>query len=400
MWRVLESAMASTREVIAPPIFAEDASTVIPPTPIAGQSYRDPAAGPASSPDGWPYAQLVNSAEWNQLMFQWSSLLSIMDMKGLLGWTDEKDYTDDALTFGSDGKVYKWLQESGPGTVAGVKDPVSEPLYWKEFGAAATDFVNAPRVDVASASTVNLTTSAPDTINIRLTGSVTINSFTVAAGRNFIVSTSGGAKLTNGAPISTGLGVDLTLAPGESFILRATAANVVEVLCYSGGAKDVGEVTFHAEGTVPPFKLKANGAAVSRTTYARLFAKIGTTYGAGDGSTTFNLPETRGEGVRFWDDGRGIDTGRVLGSWQKGTLVVGDPDTAAPLTASPIGTGASQTAAQLLSAVGADAIVTGDYANAQVSTSASHTLTALGAGGFMNGSTRMRNIAFMGCIGY
>lgn len=45
--------------------------------------------------------------------------------------------------------------------------------------------------------------------------------------------------------------------------------------------------------TIPSGYLVCNGAAVSRTTYAGLFAKIGTTYGAGDGSTTFNLPDMR-----------------------------------------------------------------------------------------------------------
>lgn len=42
--------------------------------------------------------------------------------------------------------------------------------------------------------------------------------------------------------------------------------------------------------TVPEGWLQCNGAAVSRTTYAALFAVIGTKYGSGDGSTTFNLP--------------------------------------------------------------------------------------------------------------
>lgn len=65
-----------------------------------------------------------------------------------------------------------------------------------------------------------------------------------------------------------------------------------------------------------PGWLKMNGAAVSRTTYAALFAVIGTTYGAGDGSTTFNLPEARGEFFRNLDDGRGIDIGRTIGSFQ------------------------------------------------------------------------------------
>lgn len=67
---------------------------------------------------------------------------------------------------------------------------------------------------------------------------------------------------------------------------------------------------------VPTGWLKCNGAAVSRTAYARLFTAIGTTYGEGNGSTTFNLPDDRGNFSRAWDDGRGIDSGRTLGSEQ------------------------------------------------------------------------------------
>lgn len=62
--------------------------------------------------------------------------------------------------------------------------------------------------------------------------------------------------------------------------------------------------------------LKENGAAVSRTTYAALFAIIGTAFGAGDGSTTFNLPDHRGEFPRGTDDSRGVDPGRLVGSTQ------------------------------------------------------------------------------------
>lgn len=62
--------------------------------------------------------------------------------------------------------------------------------------------------------------------------------------------------------------------------------------------------------------LKCNGAAYSRTAYAELFAAIGTFYGAGDGVNTFNVPDARGEFPRFADDGRGIDSGRVVGSKQ------------------------------------------------------------------------------------
>jgi len=62
--------------------------------------------------------------------------------------------------------------------------------------------------------------------------------------------------------------------------------------------------------------LECNGAAVNRTTYAALFTVLGTTFGAGDGSTTFNLPDLRGEFVRGWDHGRGVDAGRELGTGQ------------------------------------------------------------------------------------
>lgn len=55
-----------------------------------------------------------------------------------------------------------------------------------------------------------------------------------------------------------------------------------------------GAVAAFAMNSVPSGWLAANGAAVSRTTYAALFAAIGTTYGAGDGSTTFALPDLRG----------------------------------------------------------------------------------------------------------
>ena len=78
----------------------------------------------------------------------------------------------------------------------------------------------------------------------------------------------------------------------------------------------VGAVVGFAMTSAPNGWIKANGAAISRTTYAQLFAKIGTTFGSGDGSTTFNVPDLRGEFIRMWDDGRGIDTGRVFGSFQ------------------------------------------------------------------------------------
>ena len=82
-----------------------------------------------------------------------------------------------------------------------------------------------------------------------------------------------------------------------------------------------GTVAYLGMNTAPTGWLKANGALVSRSTFAALFAAIGTTYGAGDGSTTFALPDLRGEFPRGWDDGRGVDSGRAFGSFQVGTRI-------------------------------------------------------------------------------
>lgn len=70
------------------------------------------------------------------------------------------------------------------------------------------------------------------------------------------------------------------------------------------------------DSTAPLGYLYANGQAVSRTVYARLFAALGTSYGSGDGSTTFNLPDFRAYFPRGWDDGRGVDSGRAMPSGQ------------------------------------------------------------------------------------
>lgn len=89
---------------------------------------------------------------------------------------------------------------------------------------------------------------------------------------------------------------------------RYTKAEVDDLL--------VGQVANFASSVPPNGWLKANGAAISRATYSRLFGVIGVTFGSGNGSTTFNLPDLRGYFTRGWDDSRGIDSGRVFGSSQ------------------------------------------------------------------------------------
>lgn len=98
--------------------------------------------------------------------------------------------------------------------------------------AAAIAALFGTRVDVASAATINLT-SVVSSINI--TGTTTITGFTVAAGRLIFVRFNASLTLTNNASIVTQSGANIVTAAGDTCILRATAANTVEVLSYVRG---------------------------------------------------------------------------------------------------------------------------------------------------------------------
>ncbi|MCG9083935.1 phage tail-collar fiber domain-containing protein [Laribacter hongkongensis] len=135
-----------------------------------------------------------------------------------------------------------------------------------------------------------------------------------------------------------------------------------------------GFVGHFAMSSHPTGWLKANGAAVSRTAYSALFAAIGTKFGGGDGVTTFNLPDLRGEFLRGLDDGRGLDPGRALGSVQSENT----PRHAEYV----VGT---------LSA--AVSLANGSYVNGHLIGSAS--LVAANTG-----ENRPRNVALLACIKY
>ena len=67
--------------------------------------------------------------------------------------------------------------------------------------------------------------------------------------------------------------------------------------------------------------IKCNGAAIDRIAYKKLFDSIGTTYGSGNGSTTFNIPDYRGTFLRGLDESRNFDSGRAMGTYQADSFI-------------------------------------------------------------------------------
>lgn len=120
---------------------------------------------------------------------------------------------------------------------------------------------------------------------------------------------------TNGQEYSSG-SVTWTY-DGTAWNLKSTAAT-------TNDSMPIGAIMWFANTTTtPPGWLAADGTNVSRTTYAALFAVIGTTYGVGDGSTTFGLPNisaTTGKYYVRYTTALGTVTTTALSSAPIGTM--------------------------------------------------------------------------------
>lgn len=102
-----------------------------------------------------------------------------------------------------------------------------------QISATVPDQLNAPIATVAAASTINLTSGAPNTANVVISGTgVSISSFVIESGRDVFIRFSGLGTNTivSGASINTQTGNNIVVGRGHTMALRATAENVVEIL--------------------------------------------------------------------------------------------------------------------------------------------------------------------------
>jgi phage-related tail fiber protein len=138
--------------------------------------------------------------------------------------------------------------------------------------------------------------------------------------------------------VTTGKLADTSVTTGKLADTSVTTAKLADTAVTTAKLDFgiTGMVAFFLGNAAPLGWLKLNGALLSRTTYDALWAYAqasgnivtdaawlaGATgsFSQGDGSTTFRVPDARGEFLRGWDDGRGIDIGRTFGSTQSHAL--------------------------------------------------------------------------------
>ena len=194
----------------------------------------------------------------------------------------------------------------------------------------------------------------------------------------------------------------LTLPATDGSSGQALTTNGSGALAFATiGGVPTGAVFYFAANTEPTGFLKCDGRPVSRTNYSALFAVTGTTYGVGDGDTTFNLPDLRGEFIRGWDDGRGVDASRAFGSAQGYATAKPQTTTATRLLGDGTTTtiDASTTNPSAIGFTRVSKTTEGVTAGTIDSTGSGQEIDVL-QGVTGDAETRPRNVALLACIKY
>jgi len=191
----------------------------------------------------------------------------------------------------------------------------SDTLTNKSIDADANTITNIENADIKAAAAIALNKLAATTASRALVsdGSGFVSAATTTAteigyvnGVTSAIQTQLDSKVAKSTLTTKG---DIYVATGSATVVRQSVGTDGHVLtadsAQTNGLKwsapalaPTGTVMMYAGSSAPTGYLLCDGSAVSRTTYADLFAVCSTTYGSGDGSTTFNVPDARGVFVR------------------------------------------------------------------------------------------------------
>jgi microcystin-dependent protein len=184
--------------------------------------------------------------------------------------------------------------------------------YLRAYQAVVALDLASKGADIASAASMDL--GAVGGYSHDVTGTTTISSFgTVRAGIKKMLKFEGILTLTHGSSLILKYAQNHLTADGDVFEFISEGGGVWREVSRAVAGGDVPPGTIMADGgtSAPAGWLHCYGQAVSRTTYSALFARYSTTYGTGDGSTTFNLPDLRGRVIAGQDDMGGTSANRL-----------------------------------------------------------------------------------------
>src|SRR6188768_671204 len=138
--------------------------------------------------------------------------------------------------------VFNGLPAGGSTNQVLVKASGSDYDAEWENADAQTTLLDAARVNVASASTINLVAIEDTTRNIQITGSVQIDGFQTTNGQVWVARFSGSLVLKNNANTVTQSSGDIRVSSGDTCLIRATADNVVEIIAFSRASTGMAKV--------------------------------------------------------------------------------------------------------------------------------------------------------------
>jgi len=210
----------------------------------------------------------------------------------------------DVVSTGTASNVYAQIWRNGTGVV--VASMTSQGTLFATLGTSGDNLGNHTATQALNMGGFNLNNAGAITSVSTITGysTMTVLGSAFSVGGSTLVVVNGRVGISSAAPVAQ-LGVQGEAVISSTLTVQSIMADNL-----------VGGIMYFAKSSCPNGFLKANGAAVSRTTYSKLYDAIGVTFGSGDGSTTFNLPDIRGEFLRGYDDGRGVDSGRSIGTSQ------------------------------------------------------------------------------------
>lgn len=215
-----------------------------------------------------------------------------------------------------------------------LKEQTDSLLATRGGYSGSTTFTGNPATGTLQAGRVNIVTGI-NIVDIPILTLTLPSATTAGAGAAvLVIGVNAGTTSVNIGPLSSTRGVvniqragsdliqpqdsttgqtSVSIVNGESILFISNGSNRWMITQWQrADVAPAGTIAWFGAATPPEGYLACNGAAVSRTTYAALFAAIGTTFGAGNGTTTFNLPDLRGEFIRGFDGGRGIDTDTLV----------------------------------------------------------------------------------------